>query len=112
MPQSEEEEIQERRRWDDRWHVGKEIPIALVGAVVVQTAGLVWSIAGLYNKVDSLVATTNEMKLERYTKEDGRRDRELMTLMNEAQRQRAIEQDRRITILESIVNQLQVNNRR
>ncbi len=110
--EAETTEREHNQRLHDRWHVGKEIPLALVGAVVVQTAGLVWSIAGLYNKVDSLVLTTNEMKLERYTKEDGRRDRELMTLMNEAQRQRAIEQDRRITILESIVNQLQVSNRR
>lgn len=88
------------------WHVGKEIPIAVVGAVLIQTAGLVWSIAGLYNKVDNLVTVTNDLKSERYTKEDARRDAEMLRQMSDFQRQRDSEQDRRINQLEVITSQL------
>ncbi len=88
------------------WHVGKEVPLALVGALLMQTGGLVWSIAGLYNRVDRLVETTNEMKQERYTKDDGRRDREMTSQISESQRQRDSEQDRRINNLEVVTNQL------
>lgn len=88
------------------WHVGKEIPIALVAVLGFQTVGFIWSIAGLYNRVDNLSAAIAEMKTERYTKEDARAARELATFVNESQRQRDIEQDRRITILESLVNQV------
>lgn len=88
------------------WHVGKEIPLALVAVLGFQTIGFIWSIAGLYNRVDNLASSLTEIKQERYTKEDARAARELSTYVNESQRQRDIEQDRRITILESLVNQM------
>ncbi len=86
------------------WHVGKEIPLALVFVLVGQSIGFIWSIAGLYNRVDNLAIAFSEAKAERYTKEDARAARELYTFQSESQRQRDIEQDRRITILESLVN--------
>ncbi len=92
-------------RREQRWHVGKEVPIAMVGVLIAQTAGFIWSIAGLYNRVDNLVVTVNEMKLERYTKEDARRDQELVKLVVEGQRQRDSEQDRRINNAEVMLNQ-------
>ncbi len=104
MPQSKEQEPQ--RRVVDRWHVGKEIPIALVMVLVGQTIGFIWSISGLYSKVDVLVVNFAEFKQERYTKEDARRDQQLVTLIVEAQRQRDNEQERRISILETLYNQL------
>ena len=88
------------------WHVGKEIPIALVGVLVVQTVGVIWSIAGLYNKVDNLTVTVNELKTERYTKDDARRDQDLLKLIVEGQRQRDGEQDRRINNAEVLLGQL------
>lgn len=103
----EQDEDMDRRRW----HVGKEIPLALVGALLVQTIGLVWSIAGLYNRVDNLVATTTEMKSERWTKEDARRDRDIVNMLVEAQRQRDNEQERRISIMESLINQWRVQGK-
>jgi hypothetical protein len=103
---SEDDTKQHGAEMDRRqWHVGKEIPLALVAALLVQTVGLVWSIAGLYNRVDNLVQTTSEMKLERYTKEDARRDRDMVNMVIEAQRQRDNEQERRISIMESLQNQ-------
>ncbi len=104
MPQSKEQEPQ--RRVVDRWHVGKEIPIALVMVLIGQTIGFIWSISGLYSKVDVLVVNFAEFKQERYTKEDARRDQQLVTLIVEAQRQRDNEQERRISILETLYNQI------
>jgi len=105
--QQEKEDDMDRRRW----HVGKEIPIALVGALLVQTVGLVWSIAGLYNRVDNLVLVTNKMENERYTKEDARRDRDIVNMLVDAQRQRDNEQERRISIMESLINQLRIQGK-
>jgi hypothetical protein len=87
------------------WHVGKEIPIALVGVLLAQTIAVIWWIAGLSNKVDNLVITVNELKLERYSKDDARRDQDLLKLIVEGQRQRDSEQDRRINNAEVLLNQ-------
>lgn len=50
----------------------------LVAAVVLQTAGGIWWFAQLSSKIDSAVVTIGEFKTERYTREDARRDRELL----------------------------------
>ena len=106
MPMEADTETMDRRH--ETWHIGKQIPLALIAAVVLQTAGLVWSIAGLYNRVDTLVDRFNRMESERYTREDGRRDRELMMMQVQAQTQRDNEQDRRIATVESLANQWRV----
>lgn len=45
-----EDERQDRTK---RWHVGKEIPLALVGTVLLQTIGVVWGAATLNAKVEN-----------------------------------------------------------
>lgn len=37
-----------------QWHIGKEIPIALVIALVLQTAGIVWWAASISAQIDFL----------------------------------------------------------
>lgn len=91
------------RRVSDRWHVGKEIPIAVLLAVVAQTFGGIWWAASLSAKIDSAIAQIVEFKLERYTKEDARRDRELFLQLIEQQRQRDAEHERRIGDVESTI---------
>jgi len=83
------------------WHVGKEIPLALIGVVIVQTVGLViWA-----TRLDSTVATwagvMQEWKLERYTKDDGRRDQQFIVQLLEMSRQADREHERRILNLEN-----------
>jgi len=39
---------------DPRWHVGKEIPLAMITALVLQTFGVIWWAATLSTKVDNL----------------------------------------------------------
>lgn len=89
------------RRARDKWHVGKEIPIAVLFAVLVQTAGGIWWAASLSAKIDSAIATIAEFRAERYTKEDARRDRELILQIIEAQRQRDLEHERRLADVEA-----------
>ena len=94
------------RRAADRWHVGKEVPIALLIAVLVQTGGGIWWLAQLSAKIDNAVATLSEFRIERYTREDARRDRELIITLLEQQKQRDADNERRITSLEASVDVL------
>jgi len=88
------------RRADDRWHVGKEIPLALIMALFFQTAGGVWWASNLTTKIDIAITTLDEFRRERYTKDDGRRDREFMGLLVEGARAKDAELERRLAPLE------------
>lgn len=92
--QIEDEFRESSRRSRDRWHVGKEIPIAVLVMLAMQTGGGIWWAATLSQKLDSVIAQVAEMKHERYTKEEARRDLELM-------RVRDTELERRIGNLET-----------
>lgn len=77
----------------ERWHVGKEIPIAVMITLLVQTGGIVWWAATVSGKLDSVMLQVREMREERYTKNDAQRDKELVS-------QRFSEHERRIGELE------------
>lgn len=70
------------RRDHPKWHVGREIPLALIFTIVVQTGAGVWFMSQLSSKVDRALEQLSEFKAERYTKEDARRDRELYIQTN------------------------------
>jgi len=97
---SEEQWDGRERRAAQRWHVGKEIPIAVLFAVLMQTAGGLWWAASLSAKIDSAIAQLAEFRAERYTKDDARRDRELFLQLIEQQRQRDAEHERRLSLVE------------
>lgn len=94
------------RRAHDRWHVGKEVPIAVLLTLVVQTAGGIWWLAQLSAKIDAAITTLAEFRVERYTREDARRDRELMMAVIEQQRQRDQDLERRTALIESTLERL------
>lgn len=89
----------ERRKIEDRWHVGKEIPLAVLFTLVIQTGGGVWWLAQVSSKIDYAIVTMQEFKAERYTRDDARRDRELAS-------QRDAEHDRRLANLEASLEAL------
>lgn len=91
----------------DKWRVGKEIPIVLVAAVVVQTAGGIWWMAQLSGKLDAAVATIVEFKSERYTRDDARRDRELLDQKMTVGVTRGNELERRINNNDSRLDRLE-----
>lgn len=92
------------RRAHSRWHVGREIPIAVLFMLMLQTGGGVWWLAQMSSKIDRAVETLAEFKAERYTKDDARRDRELLlSLMNAAERRQS-DYDRRMAQIETHLN--------
>lgn len=95
------------RRIEDRWHVGKEIPIVLILAVVVQTGGAIWWMAQLSSKIDAAILSISEFKAERYTREDARRDRELLEQKMNSFSLRDTELERRINQNETRVERVE-----
>lgn len=65
------------RREKDRWHVGKEIPLALIFAMLTQTAVGVWWAATQSAKLDNLVQMVADFKSAQYTISDARRDQDI-----------------------------------
>lgn len=80
----------------ERWHVGKEVPLVLIAAVLVQTAGGIWWMAQMSSELKTAVASLQEFKTERYTREDARRDRELQEQKFQTMQTRDQELERRI----------------
>ena len=92
----------ERRESIDRWHIAKEVPLAVLLMLMMQTAGGIWWLAQLSAKIDNAISRIGEFAVERYTKEDARRDRELVLAIVDQLRQKDSDQDRRIQRLEQI----------
>lgn len=106
-PAQDNGELQPRRRFNDGWHVAKDIPIALIFAVIAQTGGFIWWMAGLSGKLDNAIATMVEFKSERYTREDARRDRELLDTKFQAGKISDGDIERRITSMELRMDRLE-----
>lgn len=60
----------------ERWHVGKEIPLALIFAIAMQTMGGIWFAATYVAKIDTLTNLMSEFKASQYTQADARRDQD------------------------------------
>lgn len=84
---------EERRA--ERWHVGKEIPLAIIFAITIQTMGGVWFAATYVAKIDTLTSLMSEFKATQYTQADARRDKEAADARTE-------DMMRRVEVLESI----------
>lgn len=39
------------------WHLDKKVPIALLGAIIAQTVGIVWWASGIHHRVGTIEAT-------------------------------------------------------
>lgn len=100
-----------RRRAEDKWHVGKEIPIVLIMAVLAQTAGGIWWMAQMSAKIDALATAASEFRNERYTREDARRDSLLMDQRFQSQQSSDRELERRINQIELRVDRLETSSR-
>lgn len=99
------------RRFEDRWHVGREIPIALILALVMQTGGGVWWASNMSSKLDMALQSLAEFRAERYTKDDARRDRELYQQIVEGMRARDIDIERRLATVERQHEAMTVNGK-
>jgi hypothetical protein len=79
---------------NNKWHVGKEIPLAMIFALLVQTAGVIWWAASLSGKIDSLAEQVAELKSDKRLQENSFKDIAVIE-------QRVISNERRILLLES-----------
>lgn len=91
----------EDRRTHQSWHVGKEIPLAVLLAIIVQTGGGIWWFAQVSAKMDYAIDTLRQFQQERYTREDARRDRELLLSQIDVLKTRDMEHERRLASLET-----------
>lgn len=73
----------------ERWHVGKEIPLAIIVSLMLQTGGVVWWASSLSTKMDLLSAQVFELKADKSGQN--------IALLQ----QRDIEFERRVTLLEN-----------
>ena len=71
----------EERR-EDKWHVGKEIPLAMLFAILVQTGAAIWWTASfsatVTTKLDDLSNQVAALTADKYTQHDAIRDQALL----------------------------------
>jgi len=90
----------EERDVDRRlWHIGKEVPVAIILAIAVQTFGAVWWFANLSAKVDNIDSKVMGLTQSSVTAAEARGATEINQMRN-------IEQDRRISELEKEMRNL------
>jgi hypothetical protein len=76
--------MEHEQEWDgvnrraNTWHVAREIPVAVVITLIIQTMAGVVFFTNLSAKVDTALDTLREFKQERYTRTDAERDRALL----------------------------------
>lgn len=100
------EEPLHNRRATDHWRIDKRVPVMLFVAVIGQTAGGIWWMAQMSSDLRSAVSAIAEFKNERYTREDARRDRELLEQKLELLKSSDRELERRINLNENRVDRI------
>lgn len=80
--------MQQQRQTDVRWHVGKEIPLALIFAMFMQSGAWIWWAATQSAKLDTLTAMISDFRAAQYTQNDARRDMEIMLARHQENRRR------------------------
>lgn len=90
------------------WRLSKDIPISVVGVIIMQTLIAVWFIAGLSNGLSQVVKDNAESKATAYSKEDARHEREFMEQKFLLLQNKDEEITRRIALLEAQLNELKL----
>lgn len=93
--------MSEQPQPQQRWHVGKEVPIALIAGLFLQTIVFVSWLSDLRNEVRNGSVKIEEIWRDRYTRDDSARDARLISLQMEILRQADVELRRRLDIVES-----------
>jgi Tfp pilus assembly protein PilO len=47
------------------WHLDKRVPIATIGAIVIQAMALAWMVSSMNSRIEALEVYTNELKATR-----------------------------------------------
>ena len=51
---NDDDEIETDREYDKRWHIDKRVPLAMLLAIAIQSAGLIWWLSSLGERVNTL----------------------------------------------------------
>ena len=86
------------------WHVGKEIPIAILAALFLQSGGVIWWAATLNARIERLSQQVSDMSANAFTIKAS-------IGMGELYRQRDMEQDRRLRTLEERVHDMEAKHK-
>lgn len=62
----------------EKWHIGKEIPIAVILGFFMQTVVAIWWAATLTAKIDELSYQVAALTMDKYTQGDAKRDQALI----------------------------------
>jgi hypothetical protein len=81
-------------RSTEKWHVGKEIPLAMIFGMMIQTSGVIWWAASLSAKLDYLTEQVASLQHDRGRQENSFKDIAVIE-------QRLDTNERRILILEA-----------
>jgi len=88
------------------WRFSKDIPVSVVGFIILQTILLTYFLAGQNAKLEAVVADNASNKSTQYTKEDARHEREFIEQKFLLMQNKLDEDIRRITSLEAQVNEV------
>ena len=89
-----------------RWRFSKEIPLSLLGIIVIQTISFAVFLTQLNSAVTQIIKDNAESKLTAYTKDDAHKDRELLDSRFARLQDKDEEITRRIALLEGQINEL------
>lgn len=72
--------MENRRQSDakEKWHVGKEIPLAMLFAIGLQTGGAIWWAATMSAKIDGLSFQVAALTADKYSAHDAEKDQALV----------------------------------
>jgi hypothetical protein len=96
----------------NNWHVAREIPVAVVLTLIIQTIAGVVFFTNLSAKVDTALDTLREFKQERYTRLDAERDRALLLEIIGSMRAQHSDIYKRLESVEQKVDDHRVENNR
>jgi hypothetical protein len=101
----------DRRQSDRKWRLDRAIPLPFIAALVLQSFGLVWyfsaSSTRLEMKMDNTAEQLKELKIDRYSKEDARRDQQLLMQMVTGLKDQDQDVERRVTAIENRHNEVE-----
>jgi hypothetical protein len=89
--------MQQPPKDSNKWHVGKEIPLAMIFALLFQTAGVIWWAASLSGKIDNLTEQVAELKSDKRLQENSFKDIAVIE-------QRVVSNERRLLLLEARIH--------
>lgn len=86
---------------NERWHVGKEVPLTLLAGMVLQVAVAAMFVSDLKNEIKVTAQRVEEIWRDRYTRLDAAKDSEVSRARDDAMAARIEDHERRLRAIEA-----------